>query len=308
MNNNVLKKEVKLCPIVLFTHKRLDTLQKTIDSLKLNTLAIESELFIFSDGTKGQSDKEGVENVRAFLKTITGFKKIIIKESPCNKGLANSVISGVTEVINLYGKVIVLEDDLQATPNFLQFMNQSIEYYTQNKNVFSISGYAFDLSIAKDETFDSYFLNRGWSWGWATWKDRWENVDWKVKSYKAFTKNKVARKNFALGGSDLNKMLDDYMKNDLDSWAIRWFYHQFSNNGLTVYPIYSKIQNNGFGEEATHTKGSYRRYIPYMGMNHKKYFNHPEIAEISTFYQQMFIKKMGYWSRFISKIQTILNI
>ena len=98
------------------------------------------------------------------------------------------------------------------------------------------------------------------------------------------------------------------MKDQLDSWAIRWFYHQFSNKGLTVYPIFSKIQNNGFGEEATHTKGSYKRYIPAMAMDQKKHFNLPDIAEISIYYQRMFSRKMGYWSRFVSKIQTILNI
>ncbi|MFY8021544.1 MAG: sugar transferase, partial [Bacteroidia bacterium] len=239
--------EDNLAPIILFVYNRLDLTQQTINALKKNDLSNLSELFIFSDGPKNSSDESSVKAVRAMLVNITGFKEVYIFESDVNKGLANSIILGVTNMFNSFDKVIVLEDDLYTTPNFLRFMNASLNEYESNETVYSISGYSFNLGIEKERKFDTYFLNRGWSWGWATWKNRWEKVDWEVKSYEYFRSNNKQRKKFAQGGSDLNKMLDLQMKNKLDSWAIRWFYHQFLVQGLTVYPIYSKIYNHGFG-------------------------------------------------------------
>lgn len=297
-----------LAPIILFVYNRPDLTKQTIKALLNNVLSIDSEIYVFSDGNKSEKDESYVKEVRSFIKNIVGFKSVKIFESQNNKGLANSIIQGVSEVMKNYDKVIVLEDDLYTTPNFLQFMNDSLNFYSNEKHVFSISGYSFNLGVATGEKFDAYLLNRGWSWGWATWKDRWEDVDWKVKTYEKFVHDSNARKEFSSGGSDLNKMLDAQMNHKLDSWAIRWFYHQFANKGLTVYPVYSKVHNNGFGVEATHTKGSDKRYIPLIDTLNNNTFRFPNSIENSTYYQQIFVKKMGYWSRFISKIQTILHI
>jgi len=292
-------------PILLFTYKRLDTLKQTVSALQANQLAAESDLFIFSDAGKTEQDQMVVENIRKFLKTITGFRKIEIYEAEKNKGLASSIISGVSKVIEQYGRVIVLEDDLETTPNFLLFMNTCLDKYQKNDAVFSISGYSFNLGEEKRESLDAYFLNRGWSWGWATWQDRWTSVDWQVSDYATFVKNAKARKMFAKGGSDLNKMLDTQMAGKLDSWAIRWFYHQFRINGLTIYPVFSKVYNDGFDANATHTTGSSSRYQPSLDRTHKTQFNLPDSIEVSPYYQSQFQKKMGIWSRIVSKVETI---
>jgi hypothetical protein len=294
-------------PIVLFTYKRLDTLKQTVECLKENIGANESDLYIYSDAARSEKDKTTIDEVRAFLKTITGFKKVLIIEATQNKGLANSIIEGVSEVIQKYGKVIVLEDDLKTTSNFLTFMNNSLDRYEKEKKVFSVSGYSFDLGIDKNETQDAYFINRGWSWGWATWSDRWNEVDWNVKNYSSFIKDPKARKEFSLGGSDLNKMLDTQMSGKLDSWAIRWFYHQFRIKGLTIYPILSKIYNNGFDEDATHTTGSDKRYQPALDNVNKTSFKLPDAISLHPFYQKKFQDKMGIKARIISKLQTIFQ-
>jgi len=295
-----------LSPIALFTYKRLDTLKKTVAALKNNTLALKSDLIIFSDGAKTEYDKPVVESVRNYLRTINGFKSVTINESPVNKGLATSIITGVSEVIAKYKKVIVLEDDLVTSANFLEFMNESLSNYNNEKKVFSISGFSFDLNLKLNE--DVYFLNRGWSWGWATWIDRWELLDWEVKDFNQFAKNKNRRKQFSEGGSDLNSMLNKQMNGHLDSWAIRWFYNQFKVNGITLYPVKSKINNVGFGEDATHTKGSSRRYQPDFDITKQTKFSFTKEISINKIAQKKFQYKMGYISRMISKIQTILKI
>lgn len=294
-------------PVLLFTYKRLDTLRQAVAALQKNDMAGSSDLFIFSDAAKKEEDKNIVGQVRAYLKTITGFRSIHIIEREKNLGLAISIISGTSWVLSTYERAIVLEDDLITTPNFLAFMNAALERYKAETNVFSISGYSFNLkSSSLQYEQDAYFLNRGWSWGWATWKDRWDDVDWEVRSYASFEKNEALRKAFSAGGSDLNKMLREQMEGKIDSWAIRWFYHQFRMGGLTLYPVYSKVYNAGFDEFATHTTGSQKRYIPDIDVEGKTSFYFPAKISITAGFQALFRKRMGLTARVRSKLQTIL--
>lgn len=245
-------------PICLFTYNRpLETMQ-TIKALQNNYLASESDLFIFSDGPKNEVARLKVEAVRAFLASIDGFKSVKIFESEQNKGLANSIISGVSQVIENYGRVIVLEDDLITSPNFLDFMNQALSFYSDQENIFSISGYSMDLPSLESYKLDYYLGYRASSWGWGTWRDRWEQIDWAISDYKTFIYNPFEHFKFMRGGSDLPYMLWKQMNGKIDSWAIRWCYHQFKNDLLTIFPTQSKIKSIGFGKNATHTKNTKR--------------------------------------------------
>lgn len=296
-----------MVPILLFTYKRLDALKKTIEALSANELADQSDLYIFSDGPKTEKDAGAIQKVRAYLKTVEGFKNINIKASEGNKGLAKSIISGVSEVMKLSDKVIVMEDDLLTTSNFLTFMNNALTKYENEEKVFSVSGYSMNLNQDDNNTSETYFLNRGWSWGWATWKSRWNDVDWEMKDYESFKNNKRKKSEFAMGGSDLNKMLRNQMEGSLDSWAIRWFYHQFKVSGLTLYPVYSKVYNNGFDQLATHTTGSNNRYLPLLDKDLNTDVSYPKNIEISQNYQKAFLKNMGVKARIRSKVETIFQ-
>jgi len=292
-------------PILLFTYKRLDTLKQTVDALQKNPLSASSELFVFSDGAKNENDAHLVTEVREYLQQVNGFKSIQYFFSETNKGLAASIISGVSNVLKIHNSVIVLEDDLIVTPNFLAFMNKGLEEYASASKAFSISGYSFDLSPSAKQTDDAYFLNRGWSWGWATWKDRWDNVDWEVKDYHEFEKSPKLKRAFNKGGSDLSSMLQKQMTNNLDSWGIRWVYHQFKVKGLTLYPRFSKVLNIGFDSRATHTTGSATRYVPKLDADLKETFVFPKKIEINEQYQKAFQFKMGIVLRIGSKLASI---
>jgi hypothetical protein len=247
-------------PILLFAYRRLDTLRQTVASLQQNSLAPESLLFIFSDQGRTETEKAQVEQVRAYLKTITGFKKIQIFESDSNKGLANSIISGTTRIINEYGRVIVLEDDLLLTPNFLSFMNTALDKYVNNPEVYSISGFMFDISHTTNYSYDVFFTRRHCSWGWAMWKDRWNEIDWEVTDFAEFNKSVSLKREFDRIGSDLSSSLIRQMEGKINSWAIRCNYHQFKKQTYTVYPLKSKVVNIGFGNEATHTHQRFNKY------------------------------------------------
>jgi glycosyltransferase involved in cell wall biosynthesis len=246
-------------PICLFTYNRLAEARETIKALQKNYLAPESDLIIFSDGGKDALSWDKVDELRKYLRTIEGFKSIEIRESDVNIGLANSIIQGVSSVIEQYGKVIILEDDLATSRNFLDYMNQALDYYENNKQVLSISGFSFSDNI--DSTnFDAEFGVRASSWGWATWKNRWNKVDWEVKNYPKFRYDLLQHYKFNKGGSDMSRMLYKQMSGKINSWAIRFCFHQFENNLVDVYPTLSKVQNIGIGKNATNSKTGHIRF------------------------------------------------
>ena len=296
-------------PVLLFTYKRLQTLKNTISHLLLNPEVVDTDLFVFSDGPKSADEESTIIEVRKYLKTITGFKSITLNFSDTNKGLANSIISGVSNVLVQTEAVIVLEDDLEVSNDFLFYMNTCLDKYKQATRVFSISGFSLPFQHNKNLNSDIYFLKRGWSWGWATWRDRWENIDWELKDYQLFASNKAFQKAFSLGGSDLNKMLEKQMSGKLDSWAIRWTYHQFKVSGLTAYPLYTKVVNKGFDQFATHTSGSYNRYrTKNIDLsNSKRTLLLPDIIATNPYYVRQFLNKMSFTARIKSKIESLLK-
>lgn len=246
----------KLAPIILFVYERPDHTRKMIEALAKNNLAKESEVYIFSDNAKKSKDNEKVKEVREYINTIpekSYFKKVTIIEAKENKGLAKSVIDGVTEIINEKEKAIVVEDDLITSKFFLEYMNNALDFYNKDEKIWSISGYNLPIEIPNDYEYDIYLGYRGCSWGWATWKDRWNTVDWEVKDYKKFKHSYRKRKIINRGGPDMAQMLDAQMKGLCDSWAIRWCYEQAKQNKYTVYPVKSLIQNCGLDGTGTHS-------------------------------------------------------
>lgn len=243
-----------LAPIILFVYNRPQHTLSTIEALKKNYLAKESDLYIFSDGYKNKSDKRKVDEVRSIIKDITGFKRITIIEREKNIGLANSVISGVTEIINKCGKVIVLEDDLITSPCFLQYLNEALEIYENEEKVVSIHGYIYPIKKELPETF---FIKGADCWGWATWKRGWDLFEPDgSKLLKQLEENNLCD-DFDLGGSVKNiKMLKKQIALKNDSWAIRWHASAFIKNKLTLYPGKSLVKNIGADGEGTHVKAT----------------------------------------------------
>lgn len=291
---------MKLAPICLFTYNRLDETKLTIEALQNNFLANESEIFIFSDGWKNDEASSKVLAVRRFLKTVDRFKSVTIFEADKNKGLANSIIDGVTKIINRYGKVIVLEDDLVTSKNFLDFMNQALIFFEPNEKIFSISGFSMNLPGLKTYNKDFYLGYRSSSWGWGTWKNRWDTIDWEVKDYKLFIESRKLKRQFKNGGSDLPKMLSNQMSGKIDSWAIRWCYQQFKNQQLTVIPTKSKVENIGFGINATHTKKT-RRFHTRLDHSPKKVFLFDNDNVINNRLNKQFKFKFSLFLRLLDK-------
>ncbi|GAB4405646.1 MAG: glycosyltransferase [Microscillaceae bacterium] len=296
-----------LAPICLFTYKRLDCTIQTLEALQKNHLAQESRLYVFSDGPKKSEDQAEIDKVRAATASLKGFAEVKHVHRTENLGLARSIISGVSEVIRQHGKVIVMEDDLLTTPNFLAFMNAALDFYQDNAKVFSIGGYTIPIQIPSTFPFDAYPCPRHNPWGWASWRNRWETVDWEVKGYDAFKEDAAARARFNRGGSDLSKMLDKQMSEKLDSWAIRWGFQQFLNNQITILPSVSKVRNIGFGPDATHTK-FYDRYRSELDAGEKTTFKFVPVTEVPDFVLHTYRDKYSLRKRFIGRLKHYLGL
>lgn len=246
---------MKYAPIAVFAYKRADKLEKCIEALEKNKGVENTDLFIFADGAKGEADIDQVNEVREYIKKyekISKFRTVTVEEKKTNIGLANSIITGVTSVIEKYGKIIVVEDDLLTAPDFIEYMNGALNYYRDKKQYGSISGYTYPLEELKNYEKDVYAIRKGECWGWGTWKDRWINVDWKVKDFKQYRYNPFKRRAFKKLEYGLDRMLINQMTGKSDSWAVRWCYHLFKTGQLTVYPKVSKTLNIGFDNSGTH--------------------------------------------------------
>lgn len=266
----------KLSPIVLFVYNRLGHTQLTLEALQNNILAKDSDLYIYSDAARDSNSKIEVNKVRDFLVDINGFKSVTVVRRNTNYGLAKSIISGVTNLINKHGRVIVLEDDLITSPYFLNYMNEALDTYEHRADIFSVTGFSFPLSTMKtlSSSIDEVYLNvRPMSWSWATWSNRWSDVDWKVSDFKRFSSDRTAIKEFNKGGTDLSNMLDRQMKGKLDSWYIRWSYYAYKIRGYTVYPRISFVNNIGHDDTGVHCVSNINQVFTHNELNESRKIN-----------------------------------
>ena len=239
-------------PICLFVYNRPRETAEVLASLAQCQLAEEHELFIFSDAAKNKSVVADVRKVRELIHRTTGFRAVHVMEAERNKGLAKSIIEGVSAVIAEQGRVIVLEDDLILSADFLQYMNDALAAYADDKRIWSISGYSPAVPFPADYKDDIYLTPRASSWGWATWVDRWSVIDWEVQDYAQFARDRQQVIQFNLGGDDMSRLLALQQRGRINSWAIRWCYAQFLQHTFTIYPKRSKVLNQGFGANASH--------------------------------------------------------
>lgn len=237
-------------PISLFVYNRLWHTKQTVDSLMNNDLASESELIIFSDGAKNPQDQFKVDEVRRYIHSIKGFKTVSIIESSINKGLASSIIKGVTDILNKYGRIIVLEDDLITSPFFLRYMNEALNAYENDKRVASIHAYVYPIT----ELPETFFLRGADCWGWATWTRSWETFESDGrKLLKQINKRGLEREIDYNNSAKYIKMLKSQIKGKNDSWAIRWHLSVFLDDKLTLYPGKSFIKNIGCDYSGQHS-------------------------------------------------------
>ncbi len=238
-------------PLAVFAFNRPVHLARTLEHLAANDLAGQTPLIVFCDGARNEAELPLVEEVRRVAREMEGFAGVEVVERDENFGLARSIITGVTDVLDRYGRVIVVEDDLLTSRDFLQFMNQGLALYQDEEKVASIHGYAYGERPRGGP--DSYFLRGADCWGWATWKRAWAHFEPDGARLLAQLEALGLMTKFDYGGGALfSRMLRDQVEGRNNSWAIRWHASAFLADMLTLYPGDSLVTNIGFDDSGTH--------------------------------------------------------
>ncbi len=244
-------------PVVLFVYNRADHFISTYEALAKCEGAKETELFIFSDGPKNEEGKQKVNEVRQAIserKEKDDFQNLHVIESEKNRGLVKSIISGVTEVVKKYGRVIVIEDDCVVSPYILSYMNQCLDRYESDKEIGSITGYAPQISLPESNQSDVFLARRSCSHTWATWADRWEGIDWSKQNVIAFYRSHALRKKLNSNGTDRFLRLYRQSRGKGNSWSISFGAHHAKQDWWVIYPRYSYVQDIGCDNSGEHCK------------------------------------------------------
>jgi len=287
-------------PVIFFAYNRPSHTLKTISALQANEFASQSDLFVYCDGPKADAtEKEltAIHDTREVFKAKLTFKSVTIYESDTNKGLFNSLTSGITTIINKFGKAIIVEDDILTSPYFLSYCNKALDYYENEEKVMAISGYKFPI---KGNTPSNFFLTSGGVWGWATWKRAWNKFNPNAGMLLTEIENRNLKFSFNFDNSyDYFQMLTDQKQNKLSSWDICWYASIFISEGVTIYPSKTFVQNIGMDGSGTHyNKNSAKEYH-----NAKLFSNENEYKNIVAnfpadiyVYKNIYIEHCKYFS------------
>jgi len=246
-----------LAPIALFAYNRPAHLAAVAEALSRNPEAAQSRLFVFSDAAKSDAARAGVEKVRVRARALRGFRSVEVVEAPANLGVAKSITGGAGRLTAEFGRVIVLEDDLQPSPHFLRYMNDALDAYADDGRVASVHAYSYPVAGELPETF---FLRGADCWGWGTWKRGWDLFEPDGRKLLAEIQRRGLAREFDFEGSyPYTQMLRDCIAGANDSWAVRWYASAFLRGKLTLYPGSAQVQNIGADGSGTHI-GATRRF------------------------------------------------
>lgn len=278
---------------LLFTYNRSNHTKQTIEALKQNTV-LPQKLFLFQDGMKQGEDASEWEKVNVLIHNVDWCdKEIVVSEH--NKGLAESIVSGINYVFEKYDAVIVLEDDCVSAPNFIRFMEQCFEKYEDEKKVYSVSGYSWPIELEAVAGDDIYFCGRISSWGWGTWKDRWSVFEKDYELIKKMKQEVTSSRDLATWGQDLEEMLLGNVRGTCDSWAVFWALNVIKKQGLCINTYQSLIRNIGLDGSGVHCDETDNSNIE-LDMFLKEGFDLTDNTEISNEVKAAFADLYGSYT------------
>lgn len=278
-------------PVVLFVYNRAEHTKKTLDALASNKYSSQTDLIIYSDAAKNSSAEESVRQVRKVIRQYSYlFSNVSIVERDINCGLAKNIIEGVTQVVNKYGQVIVLEDDIVTSPSFLEFMNSALDKYKNSDQVWHISGWNYPID--SEGLSEAFFWRTMNCWGWATWADRWQYFTKDPQRLvQSWSKNEI--KCFNLDGKyNFWSQVTENLKGKLNTWAVFWYATIFEHKGLCLNPVESYVANighDGSGENC----GTMDPYLTQLRVKNIRVWpdtireNSPAVSCIKIFYQSI---------------------
>ena len=294
-------RDFTLAPIAMFAYNRPEHLRRALDSLSRNSYARESTLFVFCDGPQGDADSKmraSITEVRRIVRSVKWCGEVEVRQSPRNQGLAASIIGGVTEIVERFGRVIVLEDDLVVSPGFLEFMNIALDLYADSSRVMQISGYMVPCLAPLPRT--GFFRQTG-SWGWATWADAWSHFSDDAAALYEAVLAKGAERFRVDPCSDRLDALRANVEGSLRTWAVRWDASCYIRGGLTLYPRRTLVTHTGFDGTGTNCGLEGKLSVYGSGRRLKRLIPLRRTVKEDAMYvycfRRFYRKRYAYWTR-----------
>ncbi|MDL0130994.1 glycosyltransferase family A protein [Halobacterium salinarum] len=297
--------------IAVFAYNRPDHLKRVLSGLQRNDV---EHVYIFTDGARNEQDQQRVSEVREIIDQIEWCRTTVTAHER-NIGLAESLTGGIERVFEDHEQIIVLEDDCVPAPNFVSFMNTSLERYADDERVMNVNGYSPPVEIPDNYPYDVYFTYRSSSWGWGTWRSAWEHFERDPLTVEELERKKNELKRITdKAGKDLYPMMRAQLEGSIDSWAVWWSFAIAANDGLCLNPVDSKVRNIGHDGTGTHTGESdkYDVNLDTTPVNELDFPEEPFVdSEINSRYNQFIgsgdrsglkqygaelLKRMGLWN------------
>ncbi|BAZ53539.1 methyltransferase FkbM [Nostoc sp. NIES-4103] len=240
-------------PVVFIIFKRPNTTEKVFEAIRK---AKPPKLLVIGDGprTDRPGEAEKCEATREIIQRVDWNCEVLTNYSEVNLGCNKRVSSGLDWVFEQVEEAIILEDDCLPHPTFFPFCEELLEKYRNDSRVISISGQ--NVQLGRKRTKYSYYFSRyNHCWGWATWRRAWQHYDIHMKLW-AEVKDSGYLKDILKDPGAVKFWTNYFQKtyeNRLDSWAVRWTFASWVQNGISILSNTNLISNIGFGLEATHT-------------------------------------------------------
>lgn len=237
-------------PLMIMVYDRLEHLKQLIDSLLLDPLSSNTDLYLISDAAYKDEHKARIEEVRIYAHSIKGFKTVNIIANVENRGAFESYEYLKNLIFEKHENLIFFEDDNMVSPNYLAFMNNAFNKYKDNPKVAYVCGYNFPIEISKEYPYDVYFYPSVCAWGYGLWKSKILDVSKLTK--EEMRKDKKTLNNIKKKSSQLYHILmsDIYSDRFLNDARIGYFLYK--NDMVSVFPKYSLVKNTGHDGTGLH--------------------------------------------------------
>jgi len=231
-------------PIAIFAFNRADLAAALISSLQRNAGWQQAKVYVFIDGPRTDAEKQKTDSVRRLFEEVE-HPELVICSRAKNMGLKASLSSGITQVLKVHDRAIILEDDLELSRDALSYFNEALTLYKEDMRVWSICG-----DIPKLDGFgrsQAHFMPVGSSWGWATWSNRWKSYSGNSHSGSPMRKSRVFKDRFNVHGlRNFKTMLAMEEAGQVNSWYIHWHLTIVRNGGMCLFPPVPMLRNSGF--------------------------------------------------------------
>lgn len=235
-------------PVLILAFNRPDLLKEQLEFLGEHNC---SNLYISLDGPRlnRPEDNELVSSCIRIAKMHVPEDRLNIFES--NQGCRLGVAGGIDWFFQKESSGLILEDDVRFDPFLLEFISDSLLRYEFDFEVGSISGFSpLELTQHECKGANSYFHPYFSSWGWATWKSRWDNYSLESSKWEDF----VSFKNMpSIEKSFWNSKFVSVFNNSLDTWDYQFILTNFKFGWRTLVPRFNLVSNVGFRPDGTHT-------------------------------------------------------